>query len=349
MNNILFIGNGFDLAHGLPTSWRDFQTYINAKMLENGSGSYCSKQFEDMLNEYSEDLKEYEFWSDVESYLGKKGEGCDSTESTIELIDFTKEFTLLFQKYLVEVEEILFPEISVKDVTKQYIDSFDIIVTANYTNTLEKLYEISSKKIIHIHGQIIEQSNAEISCIIGCDNSTFNNSFIDNLSPRKLGNKYKENPSYFCNTSLSKLGLTMSYFNSSEFMTETCSQYEQGIEQIKGLIKHSPVTEEVGYISSMGVTTEVCNITFWGYSFGESDHIINQYLVEQICDNYYFTPDKIKFVSYSLDKKQKILSEEIQEIIEDKLGYNSKYFKKMILFSEDYVEKNVNLKLTTII
>jgi len=35
MNRIIIIGNGFDLAHGLKTSYKDFLEWIKSKIVEN--------------------------------------------------------------------------------------------------------------------------------------------------------------------------------------------------------------------------------------------------------------------------------------------------------------------------
>ena len=42
MNRIILIGNGFDLAHGLPTSYKDFINWYWNKWIERLKVSYKS-------------------------------------------------------------------------------------------------------------------------------------------------------------------------------------------------------------------------------------------------------------------------------------------------------------------
>lgn len=60
--NILVVGNGFDLAHGLPTSYRDFISFVNYVELFYGSS-------EEDINIYKEAADFKRLHIDIQNYL----------------------------------------------------------------------------------------------------------------------------------------------------------------------------------------------------------------------------------------------------------------------------------------
>lgn len=64
MNRIVLIGNGFDLAHNLPTSYRDFINHYWEQWGQYLLGVYSSEKLTDKLCSISQ-TEEPESWHDI--------------------------------------------------------------------------------------------------------------------------------------------------------------------------------------------------------------------------------------------------------------------------------------------
>lgn len=187
MNILYILGNGFDKAQGMATSYPEFYEYL-VKNVKNGSAL-----LDKMKAKITEDTV---LWSDMESGLG---EFTIATNNAEEFDDFYFELSEHLQNYLKSEDEKFTPSEKLKNkfqvdfttiskylgaLDKNNIDSFlgnpstkDIsVITLNYTNTLEKILglnegvttksfsnSINLRKIIHLHGQLGD------SIIIGVD------------------------------------------------------------------------------------------------------------------------------------------------------------------------------------
>jgi len=202
MNVLYILGNGFDKAQGMATSYPEFYKYLT----ENIKGG--SPLLEKMKSAITENTI---LWSNMESGLG---EFTSATNNAEEFDDFYFELSEHLQNYLQKENEKFSPTNDLKtkfqtDFTtvskylgaldKTRFDGFlgavstsskDInVITLNYTNTLEKIlglnagvtskaFSISTnlRNIIHVHGQLGE------SIIIGVNDETQmdNEDFRDN-------------------------------------------------------------------------------------------------------------------------------------------------------------------------
>lgn len=204
MNVLYIIGNGFDKAQGLRTSYPEFYQYLK------DNSNNCS----DLLRQLKKNIDENtELWADMELALGKFTSQIHTTD------DFDNLYFELcehLQKYLQKQEIKFVPTIKLKNKFIQdllnpykYIDSTDTvslnsfleamqdatssvpfgaininIMSLNYTDTIEKLlppdaingsetnsfkYAINDsnylEQIIHVHGQIND------TIIVGVDNA----------------------------------------------------------------------------------------------------------------------------------------------------------------------------------
>ena len=189
MNVLYMLGNGFDKAQGMATSYPEFYKYLTENV-KDGSA---------LLNQMKSEITEnVELWSDMESGLGKF---TSATDNAVEFDNFYFELSEHLQNYLQKENEKFSPTNDLKtkfqtDFTtvskylgaldKTRFDGFlgavstsskDInVITLNYTNTLEKILGLSPnittkgfggntnlRNIIHVHGQLGE------SIIIGVD------------------------------------------------------------------------------------------------------------------------------------------------------------------------------------
>lgn len=168
---VLYVcGNGFDLHHGLKTSYchyRDFLARENADLL---------KKLRNLLEQaqcplFSEDA----FWSNVEDGLTLSYETVMSEivednypdpdaefdesdliqEQESELFMFLREFTTTcFYSWLTSMDFahcVKSGKVNISEDSK--------IITFNYTDVLECIYGIDEKRVFHVHGRLRDVKN----------------------------------------------------------------------------------------------------------------------------------------------------------------------------------------------
>lgn len=187
IENLFVIGNGFDLGHGMQTSYLQFKewltesfpgsentfSFVLADTIQMPDGDeyisdenlagflvYCVEETsgEDWSN-FEETLGQIDwvqFFDSVDDVVDKDGD-IDFFKSSYVREDFTSQlyfnaqaFSKLFTEW---VNDITYP----KDITCNYffteaIKKSSVFLTFNYTRTLEDIYGISSSRICHIHG-----------------------------------------------------------------------------------------------------------------------------------------------------------------------------------------------------
>lgn len=168
---LYIIGNGFDLAHGIASSYDDFRLYLE-KVYEDVVKSEEDDDFDlshgglvlyEMISNLDSDTR----WSDFETNLGKLDysefeEGLGETDS------YERESLYSdLGEYLHEALTSLFNDwarsIDITKVKPKFqLDKKGIYLTFNYTMTLEKVYGIPPSNILHIHGSV-----SKGNCIIG--------------------------------------------------------------------------------------------------------------------------------------------------------------------------------------
>ena len=148
--DLFIIGNGFDLAHGLKTTYSDFRTF-----LEINDPGYLHR-FEELFNEYR--YEQYYLWSDFEEHI------CFPEHKNVqrlkELISYVERLHIKLREWIETIKLNTQERMS----SKINPESDDIFISFNYTMMLEELYEIDEKNIWHIHGSIKEK---ERNLIIG--------------------------------------------------------------------------------------------------------------------------------------------------------------------------------------
>ncbi len=193
VRTLYVIGNGFDLHHGMKTSYADFHSYVK--------------------NEYSS-------WAYFFSYIYPNGVGCSpwsDLEGALGLFDIIEIYNNLTEdyekedghegRYFSQMEDT--PEILLrpmyenfrkyyngwvhsiricgeKDEQIPYFCQEGLFFTFNYIETLEKLYEIPQENINYIHGR--RYTNDEL--IVGHNKPCINYKNI----LRESDEFYKEEP-----------------------------------------------------------------------------------------------------------------------------------------------------------
>lgn len=155
---LYLIGNGFDLFHGLPTSYPDFKDFVfdHAPHIYRAASRYLDAK---------------EDWSDLEESLASF-----DTESVIQDFehfapsygaddwsdsghhDFQYEVGKVITALSVEMRDALVAWIRAlpTDLIQPRLGSLPtsaFYLTFNYTDTLERLYGVPPSRIVHIHGQ----------------------------------------------------------------------------------------------------------------------------------------------------------------------------------------------------
>ena len=179
---LYIIGNGFDLAHRLPTAYWDFRTYLE-KMHPDFLESF--EQHYEIYPGASEEYKRNLLWNDFETNLANINEpviienalaldmGLESGPVGIE--DTLREYFRNEYKYIdllagylkhwvrtIRIRDTL-PIVS--PILKSTDDQF---ITFNYTSVLENVYGIDSGRVLHIHGSL---HNEDDDPILGHGNS----------------------------------------------------------------------------------------------------------------------------------------------------------------------------------
>lgn len=189
MNVLYILGNGFDKAQGMKTSYPEFYEYL--KTIDPNTESELLKRLKSEITEHTE------LWSDMEVALGQF---TDTIVSMEEFENLYYELTDHLQDHLNKEDEGFVPSSDLKikfqedfltlskylgDIDKPRFNKFSkslsqnkevYAMTFNYTNTLEKLLSMGKSKnkifdssrklneIIHIHGTLND------TIILGVDN-----------------------------------------------------------------------------------------------------------------------------------------------------------------------------------
>lgn len=160
---LFIIGNGFDLASGLSTSYKHFYQWLK----ENNYNHLIS-----MMDTFFSNQQDV--WSDIEKALGEYDE-----DSILEFCRPDEEFDYDHPtRSIASVEDspdwIFQPVLDdFIEAFKEWIDSIDIseankivtlpseslYLTFNYTETLERVYSIPESNILHIHGCRLSDKN----------------------------------------------------------------------------------------------------------------------------------------------------------------------------------------------
>lgn len=159
IKNLYIIGNGFDLHHGINSSYVDFRKWLEENDCDlynqfDEIYGYCDsdwwKDFENQLA--SLDAIQYSGGVAFENQPDLMSEHCDRTWNDAEIaveLQLDELFCSLRQDFHDWVIQLNTPK-SERKIQLENKDS--IFINFNYTLTLENLYNIAPENILHIHG-----------------------------------------------------------------------------------------------------------------------------------------------------------------------------------------------------
>lgn len=191
MSKLFIIGNGFDSAHCLATSYDEFRKYLCNTYMNGKSGEdYMPMVPTVTMGPKGEDICDMEEvaeflvylisiaepdgskWSDLEASLGRL-DYDEAFDMLPEELDDDGDINYWRESYNNEdMASNLYTAVSyVKDLFAEWVDDIDIeiaktkqrflsliepediFLTFNYTETLEVVYGINEDRVCHIHGK----------------------------------------------------------------------------------------------------------------------------------------------------------------------------------------------------
>ena len=160
MKRVFIIGNGFDLAHGLKTSYLNFRDYLrnNYYYFYNQIKEYNLFEGDELWSNFENNLSKIDI-STLTSYANLQcSDDFDYDSMEGDNIDFAVENELNYIDSLSEkIAEWLSNTINLnlcnKIINKVYFEE-SFWFTFNYTHTIEDLYNVNSNSVFHVHGDI---------------------------------------------------------------------------------------------------------------------------------------------------------------------------------------------------
>ncbi len=162
MKTLYIIGNGFDRAHDMETSYTDFQKWLYKHSKEYRSAVYFADSIDVARNKKSlwKQFEEGMGMINLETYINGLKEDYADTQDTetaksdsfyagIEYVvkDQYKKLIVAFREWAKSLDTDYYePEFNFINQDDNYFFTF------NYTDTLENVYGIPEDRIMHIHG-----------------------------------------------------------------------------------------------------------------------------------------------------------------------------------------------------
>lgn len=167
MRSLYIIGNGFDLHHQIPSSYRAFGEYLQS----HDRNTY------DVVERYFD--VDADFWADFEERLASFDGDTLIADASEFLVGYGAEdwsdayhhdyqFEIsqsvdavsakLMSRFAEWIRQLPIPERSSVSDLMLSLDSRDNFLNFNYTPTLQRLYDVPDSQILHIHGAATSQS-----------------------------------------------------------------------------------------------------------------------------------------------------------------------------------------------
>lgn len=275
--NLVIIGNGFDRAHGLYTSYTDFKSNFIDKEILNGNKEV--KLFKDYYEQ--EFVSRGYLWSDIENSLSKLSlvfsihNKCKSIQALQKHIEHIKYVYNKFPSYLGQwICDIDANLNNLKIIKKESIENLlstnCSVINFNYTSTLMYLYSFPSSRVCFIHGQANKRTvQGELLY-----EPSVNNTIKQYISPN-LANEY-----LVCGTCIGKSSLKllknnlkkkMRYLNgcqeneANKLIDKFISQYDNFKIENKNYIIPSQNLETV-------LSSTYDNVIILGHALGACDY-----------------------------------------------------------------------------
>ena len=354
--NLIILGNGFDLAHNLPTKYSDFKLfcktcYESLYDLINKSLTYLKKEnwsnFEDSLSLISPESQIEDYLKpEMERLVDEMAPDCypdsNSESYSREGFGYIDSFSYMplkekAEKKVTELEKLW---MSLSDAISDWVQEIDedlnncgvnfffptnsFFFTFNYSHTLEKVYKIPSNRIWHIHG-----AASENKCIIGAG-----------INSRNMYKPNKAMPEYSEGYPLKNLVspyLKDEYLEQQFDMDYANEKIEIPYDKIKTeIIKE--ISNNIKNIQSRCNFNKIRNVYIIGHSLSDVDKPYFEEIASNLSNN------KVRwFVFYHQSDNQKETKETIIRYLNFMIDILSKYHSQEWKLFElnDHIDLNV--------
>ena len=158
MSRLFVIGNGFDLEHDLPTSYKHHFKKIAEKNEQiNYFWDIYQSREPDIWSDFEHSLANPDFNTLEEIFNGYTPDYTSDYEHDRDAIIIQVDLNGLLLESLNKFAKEAEQEVEYCQQLHKYSVLFnenDLFVNFNYTHTLEQIYHINKSKILHIHGEI---------------------------------------------------------------------------------------------------------------------------------------------------------------------------------------------------
>lgn len=206
MSTLYILGNGFDLAHGLLTSYKTFAEILKQKnpTLFNELNDLYFDNDIDLWKHFEEKIGHITQKSikNIEKYIQQK---FIEIQKKISNLPKNQIMSLNYELGLSSPQGI---EISLNKCMKQMVNEAnkqlketpkvytqitanDYFITFNYTSTLENLYKINSNHILHVHNKFDSNSKNNKLIFGNTDKNIFSKEFLSQNWGKLIIEKFK--------------------------------------------------------------------------------------------------------------------------------------------------------------
>ena len=159
-SKLFILGNGFDIAHDLPTKYNHFRKYL--EQIQGIETNEFDSRNRALIITYFDRLCDGKDWKDIEYALGlfplylegynpEKDDRKEKEKYVFYQSSLLLEVIYAFRRW---VDSISIDNAKPKYGFKQIIKDEDFaFLTFNYTPILERIYDIQESAICHIHGK----------------------------------------------------------------------------------------------------------------------------------------------------------------------------------------------------
>ena len=151
--HVVVLGNGFDMASELPTSYNDFIESVQFSELESN---------ENFLAKHLRSVKDLQKWVDIEQELAKASNDFEYDEKSSAL--FLTEYKILIMSLINYISNIDYEAGNLKGDNFKFVnrligDGPLCILNFNYTETVSRMFSDRLDKftLIHVHGSAKKQ------------------------------------------------------------------------------------------------------------------------------------------------------------------------------------------------
>ena len=294
---LVIIGNGFDMAHGLKSGYGNFKEYIQKndideyEFLETLFGSDFNKDefwwnFEESLskNDFENFSESIELNNDDQRKNGFEDENCEESNSSY-FAEHICRLKKMFCEWIYTINENEINDESKKEKICTYFDD-SIVMTFNYTSTVEELYGVNC---FHIHGYI---ENVDLENEIGLDSIVLGHSF--NLSLLGSNDEEINSDDVYCvsddgeSIPFSDLSFVKVYnCSNSDYINDSLSNADSTYQQIFTKRCNKIINEDnCGFFMELERNAkDIDEIIVLGHSISEIDRKYYEKIVDTIRKN----------------------------------------------------------------